>query len=101
MSSSLTPRPEDRLLPETEVRDLLDAWREALRGADWHDPGTPERAVAELKARDCAERYHLAVLRMKGRLDQLEGAAGSTSDRIAKSQERIWTQTEQLREEPT
>ena len=81
-------------MPDTEVRELLEAWRAAVRDAEWYQSGTPERVAADLKVRDYAERYRVAALRMKARLDQLEGTAASTSERIARSQGKIWSRSE-------
>jgi hypothetical protein len=74
---------------ETGLSTLLQAWREALREADESVPGTDERILAEIRARDAAQQYHHAALRMQHAADQLGGRADATADRIASSRDLL------------
>ena len=76
-------------MTQTELHDLLVAWRVAAHEAEEIAPDTPERAAANWRVFNAAQRYHLATLRAKHRLDQIEGAREATYERLASSRETL------------
>ena len=85
---AVTPGERAPVMP-SEVQELLAAWRASIRDAERLEEGSAARTRAERHAIVVAARYHLAVIRLRARLDQVEGARDATYLRLAGSREVI------------
>jgi hypothetical protein len=66
----------------SDLVEILELWRVALREVDAAVVGTPERAAAEARAEQRRLEYRAAALRMRAHTDQVEGAIEATRERL-------------------
>ena len=63
----------------SDLVEILELWRTALREVDAIPPGAPERGAAEARAEQRRLEYRAAALRLQAHADQVDGAIESTS----------------------
>ena len=73
----------------SDLVEILELWRTALREVDAATPGSPERAAAATRAEQRRLEYRAAALRLKAHTDQVEGAIEATRDRLRASRTTI------------
>jgi hypothetical protein len=73
------------------VEAALAAWRAAERTLEEAPEGAPHRSALETECRRLRERYQRITLAARGRIDQLEGAAEASWDRLSISADRAET----------